>query len=582
MTVRRVVRFLLLAAVTVMMVVAGGWLLFRDDMEARIRVALQDYARSRAQEAMGVDVNGRRTIRVGSLDYRFLEGRLDVRDVDIVVSSRTPSSSDSIRCRIATLTCSGLSWWDVLVGDGLDVGDVDIRGVALVRWQHRDSIEEAPPAEAGRLPRLPNVDSLVRDAVRTSLPPAVRSLSIASLTIAVDSLRSFVAERGMATATTYRRIDVRITDVGLHPKGLPFAELAVRIDRMDRHFHDGRSLRLYGPTTVVPSLGHTVLSIDSLTWHAADGYRSWAAGVLFDEAASRLSADSVRIRPALSDAVLCSTAVQRLDRFDISMGRTVCDGLDLAAILAGTGLHVKRIAVQGLALDVLSTKWQPRRRSATSPPMPAAMLLDAPFDIMVDTITAWKATIAYHEQPRAGRPPGTLFWNDVELLVTDVRRGGQATIGARAAFMGSASMEASIVLDLRSRTHDLRASGRLGGMSLTNLNRFLPPTEGVRIREGHVDGITFDLHVRGRSATGWVLPIYRDLSLEMVDKNTGRSSGLLSSITSFLANWLVVRNDNVGTDARRGSTVMRLPDDVSVMQTMWFPLRKGLGEVVGF
>ena len=66
-----------------------------------------------------------------------------------------------------------------------------------------------------------------------------------------------------------------------------------------------------------------------------------------------------------------------------------------------------------------------------------------------------------------------------------------------------------------------------------------------------------------------------------MDKKTKESSGIFNSIISFVANWIVIKNDNDGEDYKDGVIRYTLPRDAAIMQTIWFPIREGLGKAAG-
>jgi hypothetical protein len=121
----------------------------------------------------------------------------------------------------------------------------------------------------------------------------------------------------------------------------------------------------------------------------------------------------------------------------------------------------------------------------------------------------------------------------------------------------------------------------LGALDVTQLNSFLPVAENIRIRSGKATSAAFSFVVRGRTCTGTVRPRYTGLKIDKLDAKTKESGGILNSLISFVANTFVLRSNNDGESYRDGTIAYTLPSDAAIMQTIWFPVRAGLGNAAG-
>jgi hypothetical protein len=79
--------------------------------------------------------------------------------------------------------------------------------------------------------------------------------------------------------------------------------------------------------------------------------------------------------------------------------------------------------------------------------------------------------------------------------------------------------------------------------------------------------------------------MYRDLTIAFRNSRTGSERGAYNRITSYIANATKIRGTNMPD--RSGSMKIgkvkytRKPDD-TFLQLVWFSLRSGVGDVVGF
>jgi len=151
--------------------------------------------------------------------------------------------------------------------------------------------------------------------------------------------------------------------------------------------------------------------------------------------------------------------------------------------------------------------------------------------------------------------------------------------------MKTSTMKVLMIIPVASRETSFRYSGSLDRMDLTRLNSFLEVGEGLRIKSGTLQHATFDVNVTAGHASGTLRVTYRDLTIAFRDSGTGSERGAYNRITSYIANAWKIR----GTNLSEKSGLMKIgkvnytrkPDD-TFLQLVWFSVRSGVGDVVGF
>lgn len=136
-------------------------------------------------------------------------------------------------------------------------------------------------------------------------------------------------------------------------------------------------------------------------------------------------------------------------------------------------------------------------------------------------------------------------------------------------------------MPLNVKQYALTARGSMGAIDATELNSFLPTAEKIKVSSGKVQKASFDVRLQAGKATGTVDPYYTDLNIEVLDQKTRKSTFILG-IASWLANWVGVKNDNVGEDHTQGKITYKVNPNDAIMQTIWYPIKDGLGDVIGF
>jgi hypothetical protein len=172
-----------------------------------------------------------------------------------------------------------------------------------------------------------------------------------------------------------------------------------------------------------------------------------------------------------------------------------------------------------------------------------------------------------------------------EGITNHAAPGATAVIRAQGNFMKTSTMKILMVIPVASPEISFRYSGSLDLMDATRLNSFLEVGESLRIKSGTLQNATFDVNVTASRASGTVRMMYRDLNIAVLNSLTGSERGASNRITSYIANAMKIRGTNMPD--KSGSMKIgevkyaRKPDD-TFLQLVWFSLRSGVGDVVGF
>jgi hypothetical protein len=193
----------------------------------------------------------------------------------------------------------------------------------------------------------------------------------------------------------------------------------------------------------------------------------------------------------------------------------------------------------------------------------------------------------YGERLDAHGKPGTITFDSVQLSVLGIGSLARDTIVLRGKgrFMKAGLMSLDMKIPMSSRSLSFSYSGSLTGMDLTVMNRFLETAEHTRITSGTLTDATFAVRFAHGRGSGTLKANYKDLYLTLLDKKTGSAIVFEKQIATLFANLLQIRGSNIPD--KSGSMKIgvvnytRRPTD-TFMNVVWFSLRSGVGNVVGF
>ena len=213
------------------------------------------------------------------------------------------------------------------------------------------------------------------------------------------------------------------------------------------------------------------------------------------------------------------------------------------------------------------------------------MLLELGVPVMIDVVTIEGATVRYSEIAENAENSGYIEFTqlDARLLNTTnidslIEKNSSWSMDATTRVMDNGELDVSFQFPLNEDYHTI--NGRLKQMNATDLNHALEPIASVRIESGNISTLRFEMRMGKTEAVGFLEVIYDDLKISVLDVETG-DKNIRSRITSFLANHLKIKKDNVADDPRMGTVSYQREPEKSFFNYWWKSLRTGLKTSIG-
>ena len=297
---------------------------------------------------------------------------------------------------------------------------------------------------------------------------------------------------------------------------------------------------------------------------------------------SEMVVEALKLHPSGDDEQFFADGKFRQNRLRLVVPHSRITGLACLDLLQGKNYHAGSVQIHDAALDILLNKDKPDNRDTSGLLMPNEILSSIRGNLQVDRFSITNGQLKYAERFAVGATPAIVTFDSMQVLVEGIANHGNAiVIHAQTKFVKAGTMKLNITIPVASRECSFQYSGSLSGMDLSALNSFLEVSDHVRIKSGVLDEATYEINVVSGRASGTVQGIYRDLTLAAIDKGSGSEKGFSNSVTSFIANSLTVRRNNVPGSIKIGVVnYMQVPDD-TFFQYEWFALRTGVRDVLG-
>lgn len=304
---------------------------------------------------------------------------------------------------------------------------------------------------------------------------------------------------------------------------------------------------------------------------------------------SELTIDALEVHPAVDDEEFFAESKFRQTRFKVTFPQCRLSGVAFLEALDHKSYRARSVHARDIGLDILSNKDRPAARDSSSPPMPGESLSSMSESIRCDTVDIINASLTYGERFSPGSKAAAITFDSVDVLaegiVNHTDRNTDLVVNAKGRFMKAGTMNMVMSFPVPSPSFSFRYSGSLTGMELSPLNAFLETAEQNRIKSGFLHAATFEINVASGRASGSVRAVYKGLTLAAINKKTGSENGFLDGITSYIANTYKIRGTNLpdkSGSVQIGKVKYTRQRDDPFFRFVWFALRSGLADVVGF
>ena len=304
---------------------------------------------------------------------------------------------------------------------------------------------------------------------------------------------------------------------------------------------------------------------------------------------SVLFVDKMNIQPLIDDKNFFAESKYRRTRLKMSLSQVKLMGVDYHSLMQGTKYNARLIQFGDASLDIVVNMYKPYLSEKIKPQMPNEILLSMKEKIQIDSIILSDGQLNYGETYAPNSQPAVIKFDKMHLFAKNIsnnnKSGDTAIIRADADFMSTGRMKATLFVPLTSKGFSLKYSGSLSSMKLNKLNTFIVIAEHKSITSGLLHSANFDISVKNGRAKGIVNAVYDNLELSFLNTKTNSGKGLMDKVKTFIANNFKLNGTNKPDKSGKlnsGKVVYNRMRDDTFTQYLWFALRSGVADIVGF
>jgi hypothetical protein len=457
------------------------------------------------------------------------------------------------RLTIDSARFEGLSWWNVLWGEELDMTALRLDAPKLY---------------------MSNVDPNRVLQYNTHYDTAKKSISSLS-NLQVITLDSIILNNisvflpkppGKAIEPTYRNITITLTDFLLDAKSIEPQPLlfSKRVD----------------------------FSLPGGSYSLNDSLYSLAVGGIhgsFSDSLVRI--DSITLRPNYSKLGFADMYKYIQGSLELRCSRINIRGINFLKLLKGEGVSVTAFEASSWYLEYYADK---RKQKNPNPPdvvFPHTLVNSIKVPITVDTIILNNGMIRLRERIPGSTQTGLITFTDARVMAhpfcTDTSvplYSKPLSVSVNALFMGQGKTIGTVIYQIHHKAFDLQIRATVGGFGLPLLNSYFVSNERKELA-GTCFGGELSMDIRSATATTTISPRYTDLKIKVLAAEVEDSRGILEVVKTFIGNSFVLRTNNIDTEHKKAvsaTTAYVWSGKEEFFEFIWFAMRRSLGKVVGF
>ena len=304
---------------------------------------------------------------------------------------------------------------------------------------------------------------------------------------------------------------------------------------------------------------------------------------------SLLSAETIDYISTINDEEQFAQSQFRQTRTKLNIPGIKVTGLDFLSLLKGKSYIAGNISVHDLSAEILVNMDKPYEKTEVKPLMPNEALAAINKNIKIDSIKIIDGRLNYSERYSVGAKPGLITFNKVDVTILGIANTSEQSdtllVKSKGVFMNSATLNLFMKIPLSQNNFSMQYSGYLSGMNINKLNSFLEPAEYHRIKSGVIHSATFNINVNSGNAGGTLRIAYENLAIAILNKKSGSENGFGVQLASLLGKIFIIRANNMpDKNGKMEIGEIKYARDAydNFMQFVWFALRSGLADVVGF
>ncbi|TCD27696.1 hypothetical protein EZ456_07015 [Pedobacter psychrodurus] len=307
-------------------------------------------------------------------------------------------------------------------------------------------------------------------------------------------------------------------------------------------------------------------------------------------ASKKITVKGFKLTPLYDELTFARKYKIQKDRYNLSFDKIEFNGVDFIGLNTDQKLHAKSLRIGPATVEVFMSRESPPPGFDKGRNYPHLALKRLNMPILMDTVKLRNVNVKYAEFNPASKKIGSVDFKAVTgniLNVTNdslqLSKKNHALADLNTLLMGTGKLNVKIDFNLTDNNGAFTYSGSLGKFDMKNLNPLSKALGLVEIESGDIQHIDFKANGNLRSAAGSMNMLYTNLKVKLLSDNIDGEGTKTKGFLSFLANAILVKNENPQKSEalRTASMTNTRINSASFFNLMWKTVFVGIKDIVG-
>ena len=394
---------------------------------------------------------------------------------------------------------------------------------------------------------------------------SLKSIHIGSISI-LDADFDYINGATSKTLNSVKHLNVNVKDI--------------LIDSLSQY----DTTRFYHTRDIAFELtGYRALSKDKMYTTKVDTIKGSATG-------KTIEITGLQMIPMYPELQFSRMQKEQKDRYDLLFRKIKLSGVDFILLNTEGNLHASSIKIGPAKVNIFMNRELPPTTQNKGRNFPHMALQRLSIPAVIDTLKLHNVDVAYTEYDPIAQKKGTMEFYKLSgniLNVTNdslqLSKNNHARASLHTLLQRKININVDINFNLTAQNGAFTYSGTMGAFDMRILNPVAKSLGLLEINSGMVQKIAFNIKGNTTGSSGNVQFNYRDLNIKLLKAGEDGEPVKKKGLLSFLANALVVKDQNPDKDkpARTANITFVRPPSASFFNLMWKSVYIGVREIVG-
>lgn len=267
----------------------------------------------------------------------------------------------------------------------------------------------------------------------------------------------------------------------------------------------------------------------------------------FNDNDSIVMLEELHISPLLNKSKFAKKHKYQCDRYEGDVKSISIESLDLTKLVKDRIISIDKINIKQLNLEIYRDKNYPFNAN-NSPKLPQQALRSMKQKMEINSIQISESNLVYMETAENESKPGKVAFHNIAAQVSNFgntkqwQASKELKIDAQTKVYGQSQLHAQFNFPLASNTFYF--SGQLEKTEMSIFNEMTIHTAGVKVKQGIIDKMNFNVVANSTKSTGVLNLYYHDLKIALLKDEDEDGLVKEKKMLNFLANNILVPIQN--------------------------------------